>query len=396
MAKVSVIIPVYNSEKFICKCLDSVLAQTLQDIEVICVDDASTDKSYEILGEYANRDNRIVLLRNLVNGGLSRTRNHALGYARGEYIQFVDSDDFIEPDLLEENYKLSKEKELDVLETDCLIHTSDMIKSMVRECVLTDVLTGMEYQKRYGINGFCAWKYFIKLDFWKRNKLKFYEGIVHEDVLLVYQMLKVAERFFYAPYAKYHYIKTNSVITAQADKNYNYYCFLKVVRQIINELSDVTYMITMLEMIRPIMLNYRKKSCNYIRREKWGKELIELERMFLGEQHIDAALIYENREMITACRQRYIYGAGYAAGQLLEELDRYDININGFIVTKMEGKDVYLGHRITAFSDFNEKPEDCIILVAIASKGANAVISDLQGRGYKNVLYACRQECREK
>lgn len=396
MAKVSVIIPVYNSENFIHKCLDSVLAQTLQDIEVICVDDASTDKSYEILGEYAGRDDRLVVLRNRANGGLSYTRNYALEYASGEYIQFVDSDDFIETDLLEKNYKLSKEKELDVLETDCLIHTSDGVKSMASERVSIDVLTGIEYQKRYGINGFSVWKYFIKLKFWKKNRLRFHEGIVHEDVLLVYQMLKAADRFFYVPYAKYHYIKTNSVITAQVDKNFNYYCFLKVVQQIINEPSDLPYMISMLEMIRPIMVNYRRKSCNYIRRENWEKEIIELEKMFLGEQYIDAAFIYENRNRINFYQQKYIYGAGNAARQLLEELDRYGIGINGFIVTGKEDRDVYMGHPITTFADFNGKPTDCIILIAIASKGANAVISGLQDGGYKNILYACRSEWREK
>lgn len=396
MVKVSVIIPVYNSEKFIHKCLDSVLTQTLQDIEVICVDDASTDKSYEILEEYAKCDNRIVVLRNNANGGLSYTRNHALEHASGEYIQFVDSDDFIEADLLEKNFELSKEKDLDVLETDCLTHTLDMTRTIVKESLPTDVLTGIEYQKRYGINGFSVWKYFIKLEFWKKNKLRFYEGIIHEDVLLVYEMMKNADRFFYAPYAKYHYMKTNSVITAQVDKNYNYYCFLKVVNQIINEPSDSQYMISILEMIRPLMMTYRRKSCNYMQREKWETEIVELEKIFLGEQYIDAAYIYENRNRINACQRRYIYGAGIAAGQLLEELDRYEIGINGFIVTKKEGRDVYMGHTIIPLADFNEKPEDCMIVVAIASKGVNAVISDLQDRGYKNILYACKCEWREK
>ena len=95
--KVSVIIPVYNVEKYLCKCLDSVVNQTLRDIEIICVDDGSTDSSWEILKEYAQRDDRIKLIHK-ENGGLSSARNVAMQVAKGDYIGFIDSDDWIDLD----------------------------------------------------------------------------------------------------------------------------------------------------------------------------------------------------------------------------------------------------------------------------------------------------------
>ena len=92
MPKVSVIIPVYNVEKYLKQCLDSVVNQTLKDIEIICVNDGSTDNSLEILEEYAQKDNRIIIISQ-ENQGQSVARNIALEKATGEYVGFVDSDD---------------------------------------------------------------------------------------------------------------------------------------------------------------------------------------------------------------------------------------------------------------------------------------------------------------
>jgi len=106
MIKVSVIIPVYNVRAYLRRCLDSVLAQTLREIEIICVDDASTDDSPEILQEYAAKDSRVKVVRQ-ENAGAGAARNTGLDLARGEYLSFLDSDDFFEPDMLEKAYDLA-------------------------------------------------------------------------------------------------------------------------------------------------------------------------------------------------------------------------------------------------------------------------------------------------
>ena len=92
--KVSVIIPVYNTENYLRECLDSVLAQTLREIEVICVDDGSTDNSLNILKEYQNKDTRIVVLTQ-ENRSAGAARNYGLSIAKGKYLSFLDSDDFL-------------------------------------------------------------------------------------------------------------------------------------------------------------------------------------------------------------------------------------------------------------------------------------------------------------
>ena len=107
MVKVSVIIPVYNVENYLEECLDSIINQTLKDIEIICINDGSTDSSLEILNDYASKDSRIKVLTQ-ENCGVSVSRNHGIKLAIGEYIYFMDSDDILELTALEELYNISK------------------------------------------------------------------------------------------------------------------------------------------------------------------------------------------------------------------------------------------------------------------------------------------------
>ena len=105
--------PVYNVEKYLRKCLDSILNQTFQDFEIICVDDGSSDKSLEILEEYAKKDSRFVILKE-IHLGAGEARNRGLELAKGKYIQFLDSDDYFEPDMLEELYNRAEKYQADL------------------------------------------------------------------------------------------------------------------------------------------------------------------------------------------------------------------------------------------------------------------------------------------
>ena len=100
--KISVLIPVYNVENYLRECLDSIVAQTFHDFEVICVDDGSTDKSLEILQEYKNKDRRFTIIKQ-DHKGVGPARNLTLSLAKSKYVQFLDSDDFIEPNMFEKS-----------------------------------------------------------------------------------------------------------------------------------------------------------------------------------------------------------------------------------------------------------------------------------------------------
>lgn len=111
---VSVIIPVYNKEKYLRECLNSIIAQTKQEIEIICVEDKSTDSSQDILDWYAEEDSRFVVVKNEVNKGAAKSRNLGLAMAKGDYVIFVDGDDFFDKRYIEELWNKCHENELDV------------------------------------------------------------------------------------------------------------------------------------------------------------------------------------------------------------------------------------------------------------------------------------------
>ena len=111
---ISIIIPVFNVEKYLRECLDSLLNQTYQDFEVICVDDGSTDESYKILEEYKNKDERFVIIQQN-NKGAGAARNRGIELAKGEYIQFLDSDDYFEPNMLEKLCSVAKKNDTDIV-----------------------------------------------------------------------------------------------------------------------------------------------------------------------------------------------------------------------------------------------------------------------------------------
>lgn len=112
---ISVLVPVYNVEPYLAQCLESICSQTLRELEIVCVDDASTDGSLSILREFAERDPRVKVVQAPENGGLSRSRNLAMSHAVGEYLFLVDSDDWLETDLLEEMYRCAKALDADRL-----------------------------------------------------------------------------------------------------------------------------------------------------------------------------------------------------------------------------------------------------------------------------------------
>ena len=165
MPKVSIIIPVYNTEAYLEECLDSVISQSLRDIEILCINDASTDSSMQILRKYARKDSRIKVLQNSVNQGLSYTRNVGIDNACGEYIQFVDSDDWIEPDTEEVLYKIAAGNQLDLLKFLKTSQDKSLFGKSVANRVFssgTDLLDELLKQRYCGIG---PWLLFISRRF---------------------------------------------------------------------------------------------------------------------------------------------------------------------------------------------------------------------------------------
>lgn len=206
--KVSVIIPIYNVEKYLKECIDSVLRQTLKDIQVICVNDGSTDSSGVLADEYAHKDTRIKVVHQK-NGGLSAARNKGMSLANGEYILFLDSDDYLTDYALERLYCEAKIDELDDL-LYCAKMFKDPIERGQGEFEYTGTyerfgdysktITGKEMFAKMVNNGEykpSACLQLLKRAFIEDKKIRFKEGILHEDILFTSTCLAFAEKVRY-------------------------------------------------------------------------------------------------------------------------------------------------------------------------------------------------------
>ncbi|MBQ9025051.1 MAG: glycosyltransferase [Methanobrevibacter sp.] len=211
MVKVSVIIPVYNVEKYLKKCLDSVINQTLEDIEIICVDDGSTDNSLAILNEYKKSDGRIQLIRQ-ENQGHSGATNTGLKYVTGDYIFFVDSDDWIELTALEKLYNNAIENDSDLVLYDAIEHfpSNDRIRNYYLLNDLRNEVFDYKSEKKLVINSYYVqWSKLYKTSFFKKHNLKLPNFLLFEDIGLNVAAISLAERITYLPEILYHYNRLN-------------------------------------------------------------------------------------------------------------------------------------------------------------------------------------------
>lgn len=226
MPVVSVIVPMFKVEEFLRQCLDSVVEQTLKNIEIICVDDGSPDRSAEIAAEYAKRFSNVKLVRK-ENGGLSSARNAGLDVATGRYVYFLDSDDYIEPETLEELAGQADAEELDIIYFNThLLFESERVRELNQNYVSYYNRKG-KYKGVYsGQALFAAMRknreFFpsVCLQLFRRsmiedNGLRFYNGILHEDNLFSFQCMILAQRAAYTKKAYYHRrMHGDSIMTA--------------------------------------------------------------------------------------------------------------------------------------------------------------------------------------
>lgn len=220
MTKLSIIVPVYNVEKYLPKCLESLIKQTLKDIEIICVNDGSMDNSLAILKEFASKDSRIRIIDNQ-HQGVAKTRNTGIEQSTGEYIGFVDSDDYIDIDFFEKLYNSATKSNSDIAIASILKHKNFFniynAKYTKEEIAITiqDKIKLCEDKKHFF---FYAWNKIYHSGFIKENNIKFSEGQIYEDVMFAIKALYYSNKIISVYGTKYHYIEHENSLTKYKDK----------------------------------------------------------------------------------------------------------------------------------------------------------------------------------
>ncbi|WP_318505185.1 glycosyltransferase family 2 protein [Bacillus sp. T3] len=214
--KISIIVPVYNVEKYIHKCVDSILNQTFQDFELILVDDGSPDNCGFICDDFAQKDKRVKVVHKQ-NGGLSTARNAGMDIAEGEYIGFVDSDDWIEPDMYELLFNLCVENDCEIANCSSIIYfTNKTVVNGSHPLIIQNRHEAMKAMLEGKLYDEVVWTKLIKRNL--LTDIRFPEGIVYEDTAFTYKVIHKCKKVCSIGSPKYHYIKRDEGTMGQAKK----------------------------------------------------------------------------------------------------------------------------------------------------------------------------------
>ncbi len=296
LPKVSIIVPVYNVEKYLRKCIDSILSQTLKEIEVICVNDGSTDSSLQILKEYAEKDSRIVII-NKENAGYGHSMNRGLSKATGEYIGIVESDDFIEPNMFEIFYKAIKNNDCDVVKSDYYEYWGEenkiIKKNLIKKEKANKIINPKEDSYPLTLKQ-TIWSAIYNREFLLKNNINFLEtpGASFQDISFQFKAFACAEKIMLLEEAFIYYRQDN--LNASVKNKDKVYC-------VCNEYKEIEEFLNKNEELKEYFVNIKNinKFGTYgwnLRRidKKFHKEFISFSSKDLKQNYVDGEIKAED------------------------------------------------------------------------------------------------------
>ncbi len=405
--KVSVVIPVYNVEKYLPACLDSVLSQSLEELECICIDDASPDRCGEILDEYAEKDSRVKVIHLAENRRQGYGRNRGMDEAQGKYIYFLDSDDMITQTSMEELYGLAEKDNLRSVFFDSqVIYESEELEQAyssylsVRKGVYPDeIITGGELFDLFVRQN--EWTCYVQRQFWdlsflRRNGIRFPDGVEHEDELLPFEGLLLADRVRYIrkEYFIRRYREESVMTTPPTAKNFHGYFMNFCKMDEFCRSHDIHSFAADRNMFRMFQLYERYYSELKDREDlsAWFRpdelpifrfyDRMRTVREYLDT--LDGRLIDE----LGKYRSIYVYGAGIKGRKAVRCLTAYEFAIDAVVVTSAENNPATLmGHKVIPLKDLRADRSDSVILLAMSKGFADEVRPGLEAAGWKCLTF---------
>lgn len=239
--KISVIIPFYNAQEYLKKCLETVVNQTVKEIEIILIDDASCDDSIQMAQDFAKTDSRIKILTNEKNKGQGYSRNLAVEQAKGKYVAFVDADDWLELNMYEELFKKAENTDADIAKCQFYHVYSDQKEKYRYTGLIQDYDKVYKYSDNplvlLGQSVSVVWNGMYKREFLLNKALKFNEKIKYEDTLFHWQAFIEAEKIVFTDEYLYFYNRSNEGSDTAKIKKYYYFILenLKLIKKYILE-----------------------------------------------------------------------------------------------------------------------------------------------------------------
>lgn len=427
MVKVSVLIPVYNVEKYLRQCLSSVVSQTLKEIEIICIDDGSTDSSGKILDEYAAQDSRIKVIHK-ANAGYGNSMNRAMEMACGEYIGILESDDFAEPDMYDFLYRKAVENKLDCIKSNYYRYSENGREyyEILKNFEYDKVFSQYEMMEKFNTAIMGIWAGIYRREFLLENNIRFLEtpGASYQDLSFWFKVYVSAKRCYFTKEAFINYRTDNSNSSVKSkdkvyficdeiaeckkylqrsgcDLNVFYPHAIKVMYQAYTWNAtriSFCHLESFIDKILPEMRqDKRSKYMDPSLFTEWEwrdfeyltelpEEYVRLKYNALLQMSADNESIYVRALLKYLCsRNIYIYGAG-KVGKRLEALLKQNEygNRYGFLVSEKEDEDEH--HNIKYIGDALLH-RDWLVVIAVADRAQRIEMASMARKnGFEDIF----------
>lgn len=394
MVKVSIVIPVFNVSSYIDKCISSALSQTLSDIQIICINDCSRDDSYEKLLRWAKKDKRIKLVENDKNMGLAATRNIGINHSNGEYIFFLDGDDYIENNTLEKMYFEAKKEDLEMLGAGYIEENNITNVTTIHSFVdKTFIVSGEEclhhFSKSKDYPGMSC-LYLYKRSFLLDNSIKFIEGIVHEDSAFFFDCTVMVKRIGFIKEELYHYVRRPNSITINSSNIIDKVESLCViVKHVMDRLEDEPR-VSLRDEIRAYLkcmtyvLHSRYKDIDFFPddyRYKYvqTEQVLPLVQASFYKGYFPYKFLKSQMEIIRNSHRVLIYGNGKVGKAVEELLVERGISNYTFVVTQSKNSNEVL------ISDWIPLKEKVAVIIS-STKYCDELYKNAIDLGFNNVI----------
>ena len=399
--KISLILPVYNVESYLAECLHSLIKQDIDDYEIICIDDKSPDNSIKILEQYRESCSKIKIIRNKKNMGLSTSRNIGLRAARGKYILFVDSDDYIKPNILGKLYERMEKDKLDILYFNKKSFTDN--ENIVAKKIYnkkfgeSEILNGRQMFTKYMLNwsfkSMNAYTQFFRTNFLRDNNLYFYDGLVHEDYLFFFNAAMKAKRVGNMDKVLYYYRVRSDSITGTVTPLRKQSMFVSLM-EVVNYWKNNSFS----EEENKAIENFctvLHRGCEEYRIQTNGRDellLSDSTNKFLYRNIMNSKYVYITEKewnKVKKAKRVWLYGAGKVANELIRMMVDRGITIQGVLVTADDGT-LFYGWKKISIDTVDFTDED-LIIISTAGKYKKEMEQKLKSLHVKKYICAAKK-----
>lgn len=436
--KLSVLVPIYNVSKYLHQCLDSLQAQTVEDMEIICLNDGSTDNCKEIIESYVKRDSRFKLI-DKNNTGYGNTLNVGLAAAEGDYVGIVESDDFIDANMMQELLEIIDKTQVDVVKSDYKYSSIDSSLDNVVSGNLKGLPSNITFnpheEEKIFLVGQSLWSALYRRDFLLKNNIKFHEtpGASFQDVSFAFMVMANAEQVYLVDKAFYHYRVSNPNASMKMDNKLDKLCSeLDYINACINCRDDRRQLELILSRLafrvlyenytwaapgyQFVMLNELERrlriydNCGDFAASIWDDEAVAIAHEILkdkdafykktGKKIFDSRLwqgtinasVYKDAILTKATSYENIvlYGAGVVGNKVKDDLVNRGVQksqLTFAVTSKSDNQDEKDGIPVKQIDEFKGSGDNTIFIITVKEENQYEMLQNLRRLAIDNVLF---------